>query len=120
MSTKEVLERHLKYLSAGELKGFLADYAPDAVVFRPVGFAGVGGIAKGYMEFGPAFTALFKEFARPGTRFEVRQRAIEGDYAYIIWEAETADNIYELGSDTYVIKNGKIVFQSFAGKIVPK
>jgi ketosteroid isomerase-like protein len=120
MSTKEVLERHLKCLAAGDLAGFLADYAPDAVVFRPVGFAGAGGVAKGLAEFGPVFSALFKEFARPGTRFEMRQQAVEGDYAYIIWEAETADNIYAPGSDTYVIKDGKIIFQSFAGKIVPK
>ena len=120
MSTKEVLERHLKCLSAGDLAGFLAEYAPDAVVFRPVGFAGAGGIAKGFAEFRPAFSALFKEFARSGTRFEIRQQAIEGDYACIIWEAETEENIYELGSDTYVIKEGKIIFQSFAGKIVPK
>jgi hypothetical protein len=90
------------------------------VVFRPVGFAGAGGIAKGLAEFGPAFSALFKEFARPGTRFEIRQQAIEGDYAYIVWEAETEDNIYEPGSDTFVVKEGKIVFQFFAGKIVPK
>jgi hypothetical protein len=48
------------------------------------------------------------------------QQAIEGDYAYIVWEAETEDNIYEPGSDTFVVKEGKIVFQSFAGKIVPK
>jgi len=120
MSTKEVLERHLKCLSAGDLAGFLADYAPDAVVFRPVGFAGAGGAAKGRAEYSPVFSALFKEFAKPGARFEIRQQEIEGDYAYIIWEAETADNIYEPGSDTYVIKDGKIIFQSFVGKIVPK
>lgn len=120
MSTEEVLERHLKCLSTGDLAGFLADYAPDAVAFRPVGFAGAGGIAKGLAEFGPAFSALFEEFARPGARFEIQQQAIEGDYAYIIWEAETADNVYELGSDTYVIREDKIIFQSFAGKIVPK
>lgn len=120
MSTKDVLERHLKCLAEGDLVGFLADYAPDAVVFRPLGFAGAGGIAKGLAEYRPAFSALFKEFAQPDTRFEVKQQAIEGDYAYIIWEAETADNIYGPGSDTYVIKDGKIVFQSFAGRIVPK
>ena len=68
----------------------------------------------------PPSPRYLNEFARPGTRFEIRQQAIGGDYAYIIWEAETADNIYELGSDTYVIRDGKIVFQSFAGKIVPK
>ena len=110
----------MQYLADGDLRGFLGDYASDAVVFRPLGFAGAGGIAKGLAEYRPVFTALFKEFAQPGSRFEVKQQAVEGDYAYIIWEAESADNIYEPGSDTYIIKDGKIVFQSFAGKIVPK
>ena len=120
MSTKEVLERHLKCFGAGDLAGLLADYAPEVVVFRPFGFAGAGGVAKGLTAIGPVFSAVLAEFARPGTRFEIRQQAIEGDYAYIVWEAETADNIYELGSDTFVVKDGKIVAQSFAGKIVPK
>jgi hypothetical protein len=56
----------------------------------------------------------------PGTRFEIRQQAIEGDYAYIVWEAETARNVYELGSDTFVVKDGKIVAHSIAAKIDPK
>ena len=120
MSTKEVLERHLKCLADGDLAGFLADFSPEIVVFRPLGFAGAGGVAKGLTAIGPVFAALFSEFARPGTRFEIRQQAIEGDYAYIVWDAETGDNFYEHGSDTYIIKNGKIVFQSFAGKIVSK
>lgn len=120
MSTKEVLERHLKCLAAGDLEGLLADYAPEVVVFRPVGFLGAGGIAKGLAAIRPVFSALLTEFAQPGTRFEIGQQAIEGDYAYIVWEAETADNIYQPGSDTFVFKEGKIVLQSFAGKIVPK
>jgi hypothetical protein len=38
----------------------------------------------------------------------------------VIWTAETADNVYEMATDTLVIRGGKIVAQSFAGKIVPK
>ena len=57
---------------------------------------------------------------RPDTRFEMRQQAIEGDYGYIVWEAETAQNVYELGSDTFIVKDGKIVAQSITAKIVPK
>ena len=34
--------------------------------------------------------------------------------------AETADNLYELATDTFVGRNGRIVAQSFAAKIVPK
>ena len=121
MSTKEVLERHLKCFGDGDLAGLLADYVPDTVVFRPLGFGGPGGgVAKGPTALRAVFSIVLAEFARPGTRFEMRQQAIEGDYGYIVWEAETAQNVYELGSDTFIVKDGKIVAQSIAAKIVPK
>ena len=44
----------------------------------------------------------------------------DGDYAYILWNAESADNSYELATDTFVVRNGKIVAQSFAAKMTPK
>ena len=50
----------------------------------------------------------------------MKQLSVEGDHAYGVWTAETADNVYELGTDTLTIRDGKIVAQSFAGKIVPK
>jgi len=40
--------------------------------------------------------------------------------AYILWTAETADNVYEVGTDTFIVQDGKIVAQSFAAKITPK
>jgi len=40
--------------------------------------------------------------------------------AYIVWKAETADNRFELGTDTFIVRNGKIVTQTFAGKISRK
>jgi hypothetical protein len=45
---------------------------------------------------------------------------VDGDTAYIVWKAETANNLFEIGSDTFIVKNGKIVTQTFAGKISPK
>jgi hypothetical protein len=50
----------------------------------------------------------------------MKLQSVESDYAYILWTAETADNVYEVGTDTFVVLNGKIVAQSFAGKITPK
>ena len=44
----------------------------------------------------------------------------EGETACIVWSAETADNVYELGTDTFVVRDSKIVTQTFAGKLVPK
>jgi hypothetical protein len=48
------------------------------------------------------------------------QRYIEGDHAYITWTAETADNSDEFATDTFVVRNGKIVAQSFAANIKSK
>ena len=68
----------------------------------------------------PLFERMIAEFAKPGAVFTMKQQNVEGDYAYILWTAETADNVYELGTDTFVVREGKIVAQSFTGKIMPK
>ena len=113
-STTDVLDHHIKCFGEGDLEGILADYAPEAVLFTP------NGPLKGIDEIRPFFQAMVAEFGKPGTAFSMKLRSVVGDYSYVVWTAETADNVYEMGSDTQVVRNGKIVAQSFAGKIVPK
>ena len=112
-STKDVLNNHLNSFQEGNLSGILSDYAPDAVLFTPSG--PLTGQA-----IGAFFKTLLAEFAKPGAVFRMEEQFIEGDYAYILWTAETADNRYELGTDTFFMRNGKIAVQSFAGKTVPR
>jgi hypothetical protein len=78
------------------------------------------GPLKGGDAIRPLFQAMVAEFGKPGTTFTMKQQFVEGDYAYILWSAETADNVYELGTDTFVVRDGKIIAQSFTGKITPK
>lgn len=113
-STKDVLYHHLKCFDAGDLDGILADYAADAVLFLP------SGPVKGLTAMRPVFQALLAEFAKPGVSFSMNQKCIEGEYAYILWNAETPDNTYDAATDTFVVRDGKIVAQSFAAKITPK
>jgi hypothetical protein len=61
-----------------------------------------------------------KEFGQPGTAFSMQLQSMDGDFAYSLWSAETADNVYEMATDTHVVRDGKIVAQSFAGQIKPK
>ena len=51
---------------------------------------------------------------------DLLQQDLGGDTAYIMWKAESADNVFEIGTDTFIVQNGKIVTQTFAGKIAPK
>ena len=113
-TTSDVLDNHLKCFGANDLDGVLADYSSDAVLFIP------GRSLRGRKAIKSFFEALLAEFAKPGASFSMEQQCIDGDYAYILWSAETADNSYEAATDTFVVRNGKIVAQSFAARITPK
>ena len=113
-STKDVLDHHLKCFDEGDLEGILSDYAPGAVLFTS------DGPLKGTDAIRPLFQALVAEFGKPGATFRMKQQFIDGDYAYILWTAETADNVYEVATDTFVVREGKIVAQSFTGKVTPR
>jgi ketosteroid isomerase-like protein len=113
-STKAVVDRHLKSFGERDLNGILADYAPDAVLFTS------DGPLRGIDAIRPLFQAMVAEFRKPGAGFRMKHQSVEGDYAYILWTAETADNVYEVGTDTFVVRGGKIVAQSFTGKVTPK
>jgi len=113
-STKDVLDHHLKCFGEGDLKGILSDYVPGAVLFTS------DGPLRGAEAIRPLFQAMIAEFGKPGASFSMKQQSVEGEYAYTLWVAETADNVYEMGTDTFVVRDGKIVAQSFTGMITPK
>jgi len=113
-TTNEVLDQHLKCFGENDLDGVLAAYSSDVVFFIP------GRSLKGPRAIKSFFQSLLSEFAKPGASFSMRQQCVEGDYAYILWTAETPDNSYEDATDTFVVRNGKIVAQSFTAKITPK
>jgi len=114
ISTSDVVDRHLKSFAECDVNGILADYTSDAVLFVPAG------PLKGTNAIRPFFEPLVEEFAQPGSSFTMLQRSIEGDHAFILWTAETAENSYQFATDTFVVRNGKIVAQSFAARIRPK
>jgi ketosteroid isomerase-like protein len=113
-TTEEVLRRHVKCFFEGDLEGIVSDYSADAVLFTP------SGPLKGHDPIREFFRALIREFGQPGTTFSMHLQSIDGDFAYALWSAETADNVYEMATDTQVVRDGKIVAQSFASQIKPK
>ncbi|MEP4380425.1 MAG: nuclear transport factor 2 family protein [Alphaproteobacteria bacterium] len=112
--TKAIVEHHLAAFGAGDMKDTLSDYTEESVVLTP------GGALKGLKAIEGLFGALFAEFSKPGASFELKLLSTSNDVGYIVWSAETADNVYELGTDTYIIEDGKIAVQTFAAKAVPK
>jgi ketosteroid isomerase-like protein len=113
-TTEDVLRRHVTCFSEGDLEGLVSDYSADAVLFTPKG------PLKGHDSIREFFRALIREFAQPGTTFSMQLQSIDGDYGYALWSAETADNVYEMATDTHVVRDGRIVAPCFAGPIKTK
>lgn len=109
-----VLAHHLESFGKGDLDAILSDYTPDAFILTQ------NGPVKGTEAIKGLLTAVLEEFTKPGQKFEVVRTDVKRDIGYIVWKAETADNIYEIGTDTFVIENGKIVAQTFAAKATPR
>lgn len=109
-STRAIVENHLKCFGEGDLEGILSDYAPGAVLFTR------DGILRGHAEIRPLFVEMLAEFGQPGTTFTLQELLVDGEHAFIAWKAETAENRYELGTDTFHVLEGRIAVQSFASE----
>ncbi len=113
-STKEILDNHLGAFFRRDLRGVLSDYSPNVVMFTQ------NGTLNGIERIRPFFQGIFEEFGKGNPRFNMQIQVVEGDYGYIVWTAETPDNVYEMATDTFVVRDGKIVAQSFTAKAISK
>ncbi|PON18344.1 hypothetical protein C2W62_08415 [Candidatus Entotheonella serta] len=115
-TTEEILNHRLQCFASGDLDGLMSGYADDAILFTPEGILrGLGGIR-------PLLEAFLAEWSKDpaANRFEVGTQLVEGNLAYIVYSGETPDNTYHLVTDTFIIRDGKIVQQTFAGHISAK
>jgi ketosteroid isomerase-like protein len=86
-STKDITDHHLKAFGKRDLDGVLSDYGPGAVFFTQ------HGPLRGPEAIRPLFQGMIAEFGKPGAKFSMKRQFVEGDHAYILWTAETADNV---------------------------
>lgn len=113
-ATESVLDHHLDAFTDQDLEETLVDYSDDSIVITNMG------VFRGLDEIEELFSGLYEEFGAQAATVELDERTIEGDYAYIVWHGGTPENDYEFCTDTFVIRDGTIHRQTFAGKIEPK
>ena len=115
MSTEAVLNHHLQAFVAGDVDETMRDYTEDSVLIGPdKTLEGLDSIRTAYSN---GFSGLFK----PGTYdFTMDRTEVVGEVAYIVWHSVNQDADVKLGTDTFVIRDGKIAVQVFAGRIEEK
>lgn len=105
MSTEATLSHHLQAFSEG-VDSIMRDYTDTSVLFTPegplTGLEPIRAFFDGFVRNSPP------ELLRAMT---LTRQDVRGDVAYVLWKAEP---FIPLGTDTFVIRDGKIVAQSFA------
>ena len=105
MLTEATLTHHLQAFGEG-VGAILSDYTEDSVLFTPNG--PVRGL-EGLRTFFDGFIRNSPPELLDAMRL-IRQD-VDGEVAYIIWKAEP---YITMATDTFVIRNGKIMVQTFA------
>jgi ketosteroid isomerase-like protein len=108
MTIEDVMTRHGRAIRAGDVDGVLVDYTEDSVIMSP------GRTARGLTEIRDVFTDLFSHVIPPGSsKLEVTWSAMDGEYVFVVWKGEAEKHSFPIGTDTFVVRDDKIVFQTY-------
>ena len=107
-SPEQLVARHLAAAAQGDVEAIVADYADDAVTISP------GGVTRGKEELRKLFTGIFG--GAPGSRapLVVQQQVFTDEIGYITWTQNAGTPAEVHGSDTFLVRDGKIVAQTVA------
>ena len=111
--TKEVLEHHWKTFQANDLEGTMADYTEESVLITP------DRTFKGLNEIRENFVNAFALLPTDSTTMQLDKSVVQQDVAYILWQASSPKLKITFGTDTFIIQNGKIIRQTYAGVVAP-
>lgn len=104
--TQAVLNHHLEALAARDLDDLVSDYTEESVIINNLSPTPIRGL-----EEIRQFMAQMVEVFTPEVLATLRmsQQVIEGEIVYVVWSAGAT---IPFGTDTVVIREGKIVAQT--------
>ncbi len=110
----EVLDHHVQTLGEGLVDEVVSDYAPDAMILTS------DGAVKGRDAIRRFFANSVVNVLPPSSTLIMHHKWVEGELAFIIWTAESPFYSFSFGTDTFIIRDGLIQEQTFAGVMVKK
>jgi uncharacterized protein (TIGR02246 family) len=111
---ESVFQHHLEAFAAGDIDEILKDYTDDTLVIYD------DFVARGRDEIRKFFERWINEWLPPGCDFDLEQIRAVDDMVLITWTAESEKYRFEFGTDTFLVRNGKIERQTVAAKVVAK
>jgi hypothetical protein len=108
----KILDHHVANMRAGNLEGVLSDYAPDAVVVTPAGMVTPGGVFVG-ADTRKLFSVLTDKDHVPGNKtMQTRYESLGPDTTMMHWVQFKGTPKEVSGYDVFVVRGGKVAFQT--------
>src|SRR5688500_7677977 len=110
-STSKVLDHHWQAFVANDLEAVMADYTDESILITP------DKTLKGLQEIRDNFVFAFTSFPKGKSTLKLRKSIVQHEVGYITWEATTPKTKKSFNTDTFIIHDGKIVRQTYAGLV---
>lgn len=108
-TTKDVLDHHWVAFKANDLEETMKDYTEESVLITP------NATYNGLDEIRNNFIEAFKLFPKDSSTFTLDKSVVVKDVGYILWQSKTPAFNLSYATDTFIIRNGKIIRQTYAG-----
>lgn len=107
-TANEIFEHHLSVFGAGKVDEILKDYTDETIIiYGEKAWRGLDG-ARDF------FHLWIDDLLPAGSRFDIIDRQAVDDWLYITWTAESDEYKFDYGTDTFLIREDKILRQTVA------
>ena len=106
-----IVKNHLRSFQENNLEALMSDYTSKSVLITQVA------TYTGREEINAFFADLMLHFPKQLSSLKLDNLVVNEELVYIVWHAKTPSLEVPLGSDTFMIKDGKIAQQTFVGQL---
>lgn len=112
--TKDVVIHHMDSFYNNDVDALMSDYTEESIVIT------LEQTYKGLNEIRLFIDELITFFPFGKTILVLDRISVEDDLVYIVWHARTPNINIPIGSETFILRNGKIFQQTFVGQLDKK
>jgi len=106
---EKVIQHHLVSFLKADINEVMEDYSEQSTLITP------DNEYHGLTQIREFLTELSKYFPTGKSEINLKKLATSNQLGYIVWDAKSPFVDVELATDTFIIENDKIQYQTFAG-----
>jgi hypothetical protein len=113
LKTQNVLQHHFDASYSGDLDAVMEDFTEQSIlVTEEASFVGLKAIGNFYL-------SLLQLFSKGVVDYKLKKVVVVKNIAYITWQLKTPDLDIPFGTDTFIIENDKILYQTAGTYVIP-